>query len=384
MSVSSVALGLGIGALITAATSAGQAFETAGIQIRNMSLETGISIEDLSILKYVAGESAVSLDTLTYAVRSTAMALQSAHSAGSNAADGLRLLNLTVQQLEALDPYNQFMAIAEAISKLPMQYEKIQAAQELWGRSGIMLLPMIDNLSQKLKDAKENAQIFNTEDINKAAKATNELSNAWSRFGAVIFPIFTFILTILADLANAPFEIWKRLQTFPTQIPGQYYEPGQGIKVSYEGAPEGFNVDAMLGVTEAVSSGAAELDAAGNTVKDGADATSSAADNLSRAGARMIEGFQFTWTAAGWQPPVGGTSRTVITPYQFGGIVPGPIGAPSLGLLHGGEVVSQPGQAGGQTVIVNIGGSVVTERQLTQVVRETLLDIKRRNTSTGL
>lgn len=39
--------------------------------------------------------------------------------------------------------------------------------------------------------------------------------------------------------------------------------------------------------------------------------------------------------------------------YQFGGIVPGPIGRPQLAVVHGGETVTPPG--GGRTININIG-----------------------------
>ena len=66
-----------------------------------------------------------------------------------------------------------------------------------------------------------------------------------------------------------------------------------------------------------------------------------------------------------------------------GGVVPGPVGSPQTILAHGGETfipTHKPGfsmAGGGATVIVQVQGSVTTERELVQVVRSGLLQADR-------
>ena len=56
--------------------------------------------------------------------------------------------------------------------------------------------------------------------------------------------------------------------------------------------------------------------------------------------------------------------------FAQGGIVPGPIGAPQLAVVHGGEEVLTPGQRGG-TMIFNINNPVVrTDRDLKRIAEE--------------
>lgn len=61
------------------------------------------------------------------------------------------------------------------------------------------------------------------------------------------------------------------------------------------------------------------------------------------------EGFGSVETLAGLIPKESGPVR----PYQSGGVVPGPIGSPQLGLLHGGETVV-PTHQGPMTVVVPV------------------------------
>lgn len=76
--------------------------------------------------------------------------------------------------------------------------------------------------------------------------------------------------------------------------------------------------------------------------------------------------------------------------FDAGGTIPGPIGTPQLILAHAGEEInpigSGTGNSGGNTYIVNVnvGGSVTSERNLTNTIYEQLLEFKRRQGTLGL
>lgn len=58
--------------------------------------------------------------------------------------------------------------------------------------------------------------------------------------------------------------------------------------------------------------------------------------------------------------------------FATGGIVPGPVGAPMLAVVHGGEEVRTPGQqraGGGGNIVINVYGSVISERELLGIVK---------------
>jgi len=78
----------------------------------------------------------------------------------------------------------------------------------------------------------------------------------------------------------------------------------------------------------------------------------------------------------------GGSSfRGSVPAYQHGGVVPGT--GPQLAMVHGGETIIPAGAAAGLVINLNVAGSVVSERELTSMIREEFLKLKRRNTSTG-
>ena len=74
--------------------------------------------------------------------------------------------------------------------------------------------------------------------------------------------------------------------------------------------------------------------------------------------------------------------------YATGGTVPGPVGAPQLAVVHGGETVLPYGTSlatsGGTTVVINVAGSVTSEHDLVETIRRGLEAHGRRNVSVGL
>jgi len=93
---------------------------------------------------------------------------------------------------------------------------------------------------------------------------------------------------------------------------------------------------------------------------------------------------QITFEATGVGRSFGGGLRS----FDGGGVVPGPLGAPMVAVVHGGETIYDPrtsnnstARAGGGTTIVNltVQGSVTTARDLVSTVREGLLRDGRSN-----
>ena len=82
-----------------------------------------------------------------------------------------------------------------------------------------------------------------------------------------------------------------------------------------------------------------------------------------------------SWTVPGWvPPPFGGKSISApqIPEFAKGGMVPGPVGAPMLAIVHGGEQILRPPQvagtagqasAGGDTYNVTINGLIGRDKQ---------------------
>ena len=70
--------------------------------------------------------------------------------------------------------------------------------------------------------------------------------------------------------------------------------------------------------------------------------------------------------------------------YANGGIVPGSIGSPRLAVVHGGEEITPAYARESPSISINVQGSVITERELGDIVWKYLLKKNKTNYTTGL
>ena len=100
----------------------------------------GYGVESLQALQMAAKLSGV--DDVTTAVQKLNVAIGNAAASGNT--EAFTRLGLDFEQLQAMAPEEQFKAIQQAISQLGSPAEKAAAAVAIFGRSGVELLPLME------------------------------------------------------------------------------------------------------------------------------------------------------------------------------------------------------------------------------------------------
>jgi len=150
-SESGKALGVAFLAAATAATAMVVKTVNAADRIKDLSVQTGISAESLSKFSHIAEQSGVSFDSLVGGIGKMQRSLIAARDSTSQSADMFARLGLSVSDLLKLSPEKQFESVAEAISNLGTAAERTAAAQAIFGRSGIQLLPVLSEGAEGIK-----------------------------------------------------------------------------------------------------------------------------------------------------------------------------------------------------------------------------------------
>ncbi len=88
---------------------------------------------------------------------------------------------------------------------------------------------------------------------------------------------------------------------------------------------------------------------------------------------------QATWTEAAYQVTGNPAYLEALGSYQQGGIVPGPIGAPQLAMVHGGESITPAGESGGITINFTQPLFLEREDQMNQLVDKIRKGIQRQD-----
>ena len=166
----------GVGSAIAASLgAAGVAFAAAGDKLDKMSARTGMSVEQLSALKFAAEQSGASLDDVERAARG--------------------------MMRQGLDPKN-FEQVAQSIGSIEDAGLRGKEAMRVFGRSGTMLLPMLENMSSLKREAEELGIVMSTEDATAAAELTDAMNRVRQTMNAVVQQIGASIAPVMTELAN--------------------------------------------------------------------------------------------------------------------------------------------------------------------------------------
>ena len=146
-------------------------------RIGKVSKQIGISTEELSQLQHAAQLSGVEterfvkgLQTLQKRVGQTTMVL-------GEGARALEMVGISAKKFQTLDTAKQFRVAADAIAKLKTSAEQAAVANDLFGRSGIELLPMLQQGGAAIKRMQEEADRLGLtvgEDMAKKVQDAND------------------------------------------------------------------------------------------------------------------------------------------------------------------------------------------------------------------
>jgi hypothetical protein len=212
------AAGVGLAAIGTAAVAAGAAsvksFADAGDEIQKLALKTGFSTETISELKYAADLSGASIDTVATAVKGTANFLQLLGQGSATAVADMDALGLSVEQLQGLSSEDTFNLLGEAIAGIDDPLQKAAIAQDVFGKAGIELLPMLadgaDGMAALRQEARDLGLVFSQDAADNAAAFNDALSKLQGAFsgimnqiGASLIPALMPLIDVLTDLVKA-------------------------------------------------------------------------------------------------------------------------------------------------------------------------------------
>lgn len=169
----------GIGAAVTGAAAASiRSFLKMGDEIHKMALRTGFSATTLSELSHAANLSDASLRDVERAAKRMAKTVQDASDGMATYVRTFEHLGLNVADLKAMKPEDAFMALMEALAGVENEMERAAHAQNLFGRAGTGLLPMLEDGVEGLRRVRDEVYNLNLAmDMDTAKFAAEFLNN---------------------------------------------------------------------------------------------------------------------------------------------------------------------------------------------------------------
>lgn len=221
-SASALAVGLGVG-LVGAATALGAAvFSTVsrtaelGDKLRDMSLQSGVSVESLSTLKFAAEQSNIGLEDLNSGLRFLSRnAVEAADGTGEQAR-AFRDLGVGVTDasghMRSADAI--MLDVADGLRSLASDTDRSALAVQIFGRSGTQLLPFLREGSAGIQEMQQRAKELGLEMSTDTANAADAFGDSLDelkavfgsvsqRIGSALLPMFAAIIRALVDVATS-------------------------------------------------------------------------------------------------------------------------------------------------------------------------------------
>jgi hypothetical protein len=133
----------------------------AAVQLGHLSQQTGISVENLSSLKFAAQETGVDFDVLTRGFKKLAVSVYEADGGNAKAAKGFQQLGISTADLKAKgnDMYAVMDLIAQKFSQMPEGIAKSDTAAKIFGaRMGAEMIPALNALGGQMDELQAKAR----------------------------------------------------------------------------------------------------------------------------------------------------------------------------------------------------------------------------------
>jgi len=190
-----------------------KSFADVGDRIGKMAKRTGLSVEAVQSLGHAAERSGTDAETLEKGVRRMSRTVWDAERGLSTANDALGELGLSVADLSGLSPEKQFKAIADALSHVEDASRKSAVAQQIFGRSGTQLIPMLKDGRQGIEDLQQTFEdlgvTLSKEDVKVAEVFTDTLGDLLVQFKYGAALLGSALVPAVEDLTESA-EKWLK------------------------------------------------------------------------------------------------------------------------------------------------------------------------------
>jgi hypothetical protein len=408
-----------------------------GEEIEQMKAKTGMGAEALSELKYVLDQVGGTFTNLPASIKAMNLAISSAatgmdpfnkamaDAAASGKKEHVALaqtatqaawaktafgqLGISLEALKAMTPEEQFNTLTTALSGVTDESTQATLAQAVFGKGSTDLLPLIETEKGKVTELKDEAHALNVTFTDESAAAAGAFEEAKGKLTASfdglkasiadslmptlgdLFERFSNIITKVADWSKANPDLAKTLLEI-----GAVLVVGGAILMGLSMLSKAIiAINSALVIMKALSgpSGWATLAAgiaiagasilAVNKLMGSTGSVEQASnDALNKLNSEYLAG-KITAQQYGDRYDVLNPVSTKPKGYAFGGIIPGPIGAPVPIIAHGGEqFLGKAGGSAGGVININVGnlmGDEVSLRSFARKVNGYIGENQRRN-----
>ena len=211
------------GAVVGALGAATLATANYGDELTQMSMRTGESTENLSRLRFAAQQSDVDVASLAKGLNVLTKNANLAADGNKKSADAFKDLGIKVLGADGqLRPMSSLLLdVADKFSKMEDGTEKAAAAQEIFGKSGAELIPLLDEGRAGIERLGDQAQrlglVMGTEAALAGDVFNDTLDELKGSVQGVAIQVGTVFMPMLTDLAHIVTDVVVEFRSFAAE-----------------------------------------------------------------------------------------------------------------------------------------------------------------------
>jgi len=222
--VNSVLATLGAALSLGALVAAGKAALDTADDLSKLSQKTGLSVQSLSLLKPIAEQSGVSMEGLAKGLQKLATSMADAASGTKLPLESFTRLGVSFKDAAGqLRPTEEVLLdLADAFAAMPDGAEKSALAVKLFGKSGVELIPFLNQGRAGIDELKQKFKALGLEISGETAKAAERfndtLDTVRQALSGVAMKVAEAALPALQSLADALVQVASHGETIMTVL----------------------------------------------------------------------------------------------------------------------------------------------------------------------
>lgn len=189
-------------------------FASVGDALDKMSLRTGVSATTLAELGFAAEQSGASMETVESALQRMQKNLGGVGPESTKTTAALAELGLSIEDVQAMSPEDQFQTIGERIGQIADPSKKAAAAMAVFGQGGRQLLPMLTSIRELRAEAQNLGIAPDQESVAAAAQITDAINRVRRVIGATIFEIGAAVAPMVMDVLSGFLSVVSSVRKF--------------------------------------------------------------------------------------------------------------------------------------------------------------------------
>lgn len=194
------------GGVLIAGFAIAKSFSDAGSELHDLAEETGLTAEELSVLKFAAEGAGSSLDKVTLSFQKYLKNINEAANGNKEAAKTFAAVGIDAEKANK-DTTDALEQLFVAISKIPPGAQQVNAAMKLAGKSGADLIPVINQAGGSFVKFREEAEklgvVISTDSANAADEFGDTLVELMAILTGIKNEIGAELLPTMLDLAKS-------------------------------------------------------------------------------------------------------------------------------------------------------------------------------------